>query len=422
MAGDEEPEISPPLRANRGFLIFTGVQTLSVAGDSFSAVALPLLVFHATGSVTQMGLVTALAGAAAIVAGVFAGAIADRLDRRRLLIACDAVRAVLYAVIPIVWLVSPQTWLIFVIVPLGAAIGMVFEVTYVTVVPALVAEGQVMKANSHLYGTYAVASLVGPALGGTVSALLGPAAAIGIDAATFAVSAAGLCLVRPRARATPAPAAAELGGARRGAFSDFLAGARFLWRHPVLRTLTVLLSVLTFVTYGMSDVLIYHLKHDLEQPDSAAGYVLAAATAGTLAAALLAPALRRSLGFGPLWIGCYALGGLAVAGIGLAASVPAVAVLATVFLFCTGAAGISSMSLRQEVTPDALLGRVTSAFWTVHSALGPLGAALLTWAASRHGVAAACLVAGLTCVVIAVVATLTPVRRPRPEGLGAETA
>ncbi|GII32238.1 MFS transporter [Planotetraspora mira] len=418
MAGDEGPEVPAPLRANRGFLIFLGVQTLSVAGDSFSAVALPLLVFHATGSVTQMGLVTALAGAAAILAGVFAGMLADRMDRRRLLIACDAVRAVLYAVIPVVWLFSPQIWLVFLVVPLGAAIGMVFQVTYVAVVPALVAEGQVMKANSHLYGTYAAASVVGPALGGTVSALLGPAAAIGIDAASFAVSAAGLCLVRPRVRAAPAEApAVEHGGALR----DFLAGARFLWRHPVLRALTALLSVLTFVTYGMSDVLIYYLKHDLGQPDSAAGYVLAAATAGTLAAALLAPALRRTIGFGPLWIGCYALCGVAVAGIGLAANVPAVAVLATVFLFCTGAAGISSMSLRQEVTPDALLGRVTSAFWTVHSALGPLGAAVLTWAAARHGVAAACLVAGLTCVAIAVGATLTPVRRPRPEGLGAET-
>ncbi|MEZ0072434.1 Na+/melibiose symporter-like transporter [Planotetraspora sp. GP83] len=244
-------------------------------------------------------------------------------------------------------------------------------------------------------------------VGDSFSAAFGPAAAIAIDAGSFAVSAIGLCFVRPRARVTPAAPAT--------AWRDFLVGARFLWRHPVLRALTVLLSFLTFVTYGLPDVLIYHLKHDLGQPDNVAGYVLAVATTGTVAAALLITPVRKTFGFGMAWIGSYALCGLAVFFLGLAPNVPMVAVLATAYLFSTGAAGISSMSLRQEVTPDHLLGRVTSAFWTVHSALGPLGAALLTWAASRYGVAAVCTVAGVGCLAIALSATATPVRRPRPE-------
>ncbi|GII57427.1 MFS transporter [Planotetraspora thailandica] len=415
---EDGAEPAVPLRGNRGFLIFLVVQTLSSAGDSFSLVALPLLVLHTTGSVTQMGLVTALAGAAAIVSGMFAGVLADRADRRRLLIACDALRAVLYAVVPLAWvLAGPQMWLIYLVVPLGAALGMVFQVTYVAVVPALVDESQIMTANSRLYGAYAVAGVAGPALAGTVSALTGPAGAIAVDAATFAVSAAGLCLVRLRTRASSPSVPVE---SRTSVVGGFLAGVRFLWRHPVLRALTVLLSVLTFVTHGMTDVVIYHLKHDLEQPDTAAGYVLAVATAGTLAAALLAPRVRRTLGFGVSWIGAWAVCGVAAGGIGLATSVPLVALLTSVYLFCTATAGISSMTLRQEVTPDALLGRVTSAFWTVHSALGPIGAAALTFAAGRWGVAVAAPAAGLVCVLIAVCATLTPVRSSRPEQLSGE--
>ena len=80
------------------------------------------------------------------------------------------------------------------------------------------------------------------------------------------------------------------------------------------------------------------------------------------------------------------------------------------------------MSLRQEVTPDHLLGRVTAAFWTIHFSLGPLGAALLTWAAGHFGVMAACLASGAACLVIGAAALATPIGhssrspvRPLPE-------
>ena len=72
----------------------------------------------------------------------------------------------------------------------------------------------------------------------------------------------------------------------------------------------------------------------------------------------------------------------------MSGSVPGVAGLAAVYLGCTSVAGICSMSLRQQVTPDHLLGRVTAAFWTIHFSLGPVGVALLTWAAGRFGVEA----------------------------------
>lgn len=414
MVRDAAGERPRPLWRNRNFTVFLGVQTLSVAGDSFSILAMPLLVLHATGSVVQMGLLTGLAGAASIFTGIFAGVLADRVNRRALLIACDVVRALVYVLVPLAWLFSPQVWLLYVVVPIGAALGMIFQVAYVTVVPGLVGEGQIMQANSRLYGTYSIASITGPVLAGLVSAMYGPSVAIAADAGSFAVSAAGLCFVRPRSRSAIAAGEAPPPIPRAG-WKDVLVGARFLWRHPALRSLTVLLSFLTFLTLGLNDLIIFHLKHDLGQPDSAAGYVLASAAVGSMAAAVFAGLARGFLGFGACWIGSYALCGVAISFIGLSANVPMVAVPATVFLFCRGIAGICSMSLRQEVTPDRLLGRVTSAFWTIHAALGPIGAALLTWGAARYGVAVVCLAAGITCLAIALCATLTPIRHPRPE-------
>jgi MFS family permease len=402
-----------PLRRDRNFLLFWVVQGLSFAGDSFTYVALPLLVLEATGSVLQMGLLTGTAGAAWLVVGVFAGVVVDRFDRRALMIIADVARAVLYGIVPLVWLFEPQVWVLYVVMPLGAAFGMLSQVAYVTAIPALVGKERVTEANGALAATFASAGIAGPLLAGVISGLLGPAAAIGVDAATFAVAAVGMAFVRLRS-------ARAASGAAGVPWRSFAVGARFLWRHPALRSLTLLLACVLFLTYGLTDVFIYYLKHDLGSSDGTVGYVLAIAALGTVAAGTTVAALRRRLGFGACWIGAYAIGGLAVAGVGRAGVVPVVAGLVALFVFCQGVAGTCSMSLRQEVTPDELLGRVTSAFWTIHFLPGPIGAALLTAAVAGFGVPAVTLVVGSLLVVVAAVGALTPVRVRHPEVAPAE--
>ena len=75
-----------------------------------------------------MALLTGAAGAAAVIAGIFAGILADRLDRWILMAACDLARMLLYGLIPLVWSVHPEVWLLYVILPLCAALGMIFQV------------------------------------------------------------------------------------------------------------------------------------------------------------------------------------------------------------------------------------------------------------------------------------------------------
>lgn len=386
-----------------GFRALLVAQTLSALGDSFSYVAIPLLVLHTTGSLTQMGVVTALGGAASLLAGPFAGVLADRFDRRRLLVLCDLARVALYASIPLAWLAGPRPWLLYAVLPLASAFATVFQVAHVTVVPSLVPADQITRANGRLFAASSTAYLVGPALAGLVAGRYGATAAIAFDAATFAVSAVALSFLRL------APVARPAAGERQGR-DTFLAGLRFLGGHPVLRTLTALLTVLTALTFGLTDVVIYHLKHGLGSSDRTVGYVLAAGITGTLLASVLVARLRRRLGFTATWVGAWALCGVAMAGIGLAASAPLVALAATGVLCCTGVAGIASMSLRQEVTPPHLLGRVTAAFWTVQKALAPLGAAALTGAAAAYGVPGTLAVAGALCSATALLGLLTPLR------------
>jgi predicted MFS family arabinose efflux permease len=404
---------SESLTRDRNFVVFWGTQTLSVLGDSFSMIAFPLLMLEATGSLVQMGLLTSVMAVGSLSMGLVGGAVVDRFDRRRLLIACDVARLLLFAAVPVCWAFEPQVWLLFVVAGVASVFGQLFQITYITAVPTIVGRERVAEANSRLQATASLASIGGPALAGLIAATAGVTAAIAIDAATFGVSALGLLAVR-LSRVAPV-SSVDRPGLGRDLRTGFVTGARFLWRHPVLRVLTISLTITTFVTYGLTDVIIYQVRHGLGESENVVGYVMAAAGAGTCLAAVLSARLRRTLGFGACWISAMTLCGLA--GVALALSRDAVVMGAAVFVFWFGLmlAAVCSMSLRQLVTPDALLGRVTAAFWTIHYSLAPLGAAVLTAAADRFGASGPLLAVAVIYLAVVSAAVFTPIRERNPE-------
>ncbi|MEU6868812.1 MFS transporter [Streptomyces sp. NPDC046876] len=406
---------------NRDFTVFWLGQALSVLGGSISYVALPLLVADATGSLVQMGLITVVIGVTGIGTGLFAGHVVDRADRRRLMIACDLGRAVLLGAVPFIWLAGPRMWVLYVLTALVTALKTFFDVAYVTAVANLVSTEQLAAANARLMGTFAIGTLCGPALAGLLTAWVGGDWALGVDGATFLVSAVSLCRVtfgrrEPAGAGGPAAQEGSRGGGVGRLREMFMVGFRFLWAHPLLRPLTVLLTLLTFVTMGATDLLLYRITVDLGRDATVAGSVVAVSGIGVVAAAAAATRLRRRFGFGVCWLGAVVLIGLAVAGIGLSRSIAVTAVLAAVFMFGTTLGGVCSMTMRQEVTPDPLLGRVTSAFWTVHNASGPVGAAVLTVLAARWGVPAVSVAGGVFCLLIVAAGLLTPLRRRHAPG------
>ncbi|MEU8191873.1 MFS transporter, partial [Micromonospora carbonacea] len=184
------PVAPAPHGRGRGFRALWAAQVLSVLGDSFSQLAVPLLVLDATGSIATAGLLTGASGVAAVVAGLFAGVVVDRFDRRALLVGADVARMLLLAAAPLVWWLAPTPpiWPLFVLLPLAAAIGMVFQVAAVTVVRGLVDGPELTRANGRLYAGTALAAVAGPALAGAVSGWWGPAGALAVDAASFGVS------------------------------------------------------------------------------------------------------------------------------------------------------------------------------------------------------------------------------------------
>ncbi|WP_172632469.1 MFS transporter [Dictyobacter arantiisoli] len=412
---------------NPHFNTFWFGQTLSVFGDSFASIAIPLLVLQATGSVALMGLVTAMNSAGQILAGFFAGVIADRVDRRKLMIVCDVVRMCLYGAIPLCWsLFGPQFWLIFLVVGLGSCLGLTFQVAYVTAIPNLVDGDQIVEANSRLQITYSIAFVLGPVLAGFIVGTFGASAAITGDAISFAVSAFSLLFIRLRAVAevTPLelikqetveqvtiPRPIER---RSTLWTDFVEGATFIWHNQVLKPMAFLLFILTLLTAGALDLFIFHIKADLGGNDTSVGLVFGLASIGGVVGGVVAPTLRKRLGFGPCWIGSLLLNAVALILIALAPNMVLCCLLAMLFTFSSTVSSVVSMSLRQEITPDSLLGRVTSVFWTVIGVPGPLGAALFTGLSTHVGTTSVLLLIGSLAFVTMLTGLFTPARQRFP--------
>lgn len=394
---------------NRDFRVFWAGQSLSFLGDAFSIVAIPLLVLEITGSLAQMGVVTALMGVGSLVAGIAAGPIVDRVDRRKLMIRCDLGRALVYGLVPVGWwLAGPQLWLVYAVTLIGSALAMLFGVAYITAVANLVDKEEIVDANGRLHASYALAFILGPLLAGLVSARFGPALAIGLDGITFLASAFSLSLLRLRR------AAAERPGAGVDRKEEFLAGIRFLVGSPLFRWLTILTGALAFASTGVTDLVIFHLKEDLGRSDQTVGLVFGIASVGAMLSGVLTPRLRRSFGFGVCLIGGFVLEGIALLLLGGSVSILLLATIWGFAAFGSSTRGIVTMTLRQELTPDHLLGRVTAAFWTVFSVPGPLGALVLTAFGERAGARTALLVVGVFILGIAGVAFFTPVRAFAP--------
>jgi hypothetical protein len=138
---------------------------------------------------------------------------------------------------------------------------------------------------------------------------------------------------------------------------------------------------------------------------------------GAALGGLVAAPLRRRLGFGVCFIGSSVLQAFAIAGMGLSRASAVAMGFTAVWSAGMSLRGVVTMSLRQQITPDHLLGRVTATFWTLGFASAPVGAALATWAAEHAGVRPVLVVTGALTLLVTGLVGFTPLRLARPESV-----
>ncbi len=379
----------------RGLWFSTGAANL---GDGIALFLLPLLAIAVAASDAEVALVTTAATLAWPLFGLHGGWIVDRVNRSVLLLVVNGTRGAMFAVVAFLQIRGELT------VPLILAAAVIYgicevlaDTTLTSLVPALVDIRQRDGANARIEATINFSNqLLGPPLAGLIAGIsLGLASTS--SAALYLLALAGLPFVASALRKRPRPP--------RGSVDRRLrTGLVYLWRHPLLRPITIFTGLMNLVWSAWGAVFVLYALGDNYLGLDAAGYglILAGMAVGGLAASVLVPALARRFRMPPLLFLDTITTILLVAPAALGANVWVTA--AGVVLAGAGSSiwRILVATIRQSHTPEPLLGRVYSASRVVSWGALPVGAALASVVVGLWGLTAVFAAASVVAVIVAI--------------------
>jgi predicted MFS family arabinose efflux permease len=356
------------------FWKFWAGQTISQLGSSFTFFALPLLVYKLTGSSVNLAVATAAYFLPYLLFGLVIGAWVDRVDRKRMMIAVDLGRAAVIATIPLLsYLDALSVEWIYAGAFATATLTIAFDSGQFAALPALVSTDDLVTANGRLQASYSAAMVVGPLLAGVLVAVVDLETVFLVDSASFVASAVSLGLVRTSFNTDEQPE-------RKHILRDVIEGLRYVLRHPVLRNISLMMALINFVSATTFTQLVLFASVELDASDTQIAVLFAAGAAGVVCLGLAAGPLRRRLSFS-----VAALGAMMVEGVlGIVFAFNNIYAVGLVLWAAMSGIGlffnINTTSLRQQIVPSHLLGRVVSIASVLAWSAIPLGALLGGWA------------------------------------------
>ena len=401
--GFDRVRLLAPL-AHRDYRLLAGGMSVSLLGDGLFLVALAWQVYALSNAPTALGAVGIAMTVPTIACLLIGGAVSDRFDRRRVMLGADTVRGLLLALLAGLSVAGGLTLaeLIGVAVVYGAATAF-FDPASDAIVPQLLPDDLLAQANSldQLIRPVAL-RLAGPALGGLVVGVLGAGWGFGVDAATFAVSAATLMTMSPVRRATE-------DGEARSVVREIATGLGYVRSHAWLWATLVSAAVAYLLFMGPTEVLLpFLVKNRLHAGAADLGLIFGAGGLGSLACALVVGQLgvpRRTMTF--IYV-VWTAATLAVAGYGLAGGLWGLMLASVAFNTLETAGTIAWVTAKQRHVPAALLGRVSSLDWLISIGLLPLSYALTGPVSSAVGLRATLVGAGLLGAAVTFAPILLP--------------
>lgn len=382
---------SPIRAASTGvFWRYWSATSVSGAGTAVTLVALPLVAVSVLKvSAFQVTLLAAAGQVGWLVLGLPAGVIARRFPLRALQVTMDCLRMAAIGSIPVVWWLGhlAYAYLLLVALIVGCA-TVIFDVSVLTFLPAIIDKEQLNARNSLISGTLAVNQTGGPTIGGLLVQAVGPVGALVADAVSYLLSAAILRTV-PEHR-TDAPAGPRVRGLIR-------AGWLFVVRHPVIFPSMIWAAATNFIAGALIALTPLYLVREAHVSAAVVGIVIATDGVGALFGSLIATKLASALGSARALLLASAVGGL------LALMMPLTTRLTDVYFFAIGNIGFAAGTVigsivtrthRQTATPPDMLSRVMATVRFVSWSAAPLGAAacglLATFAGLRVTLWAVC--------------------------------
>jgi MFS family permease len=369
---------------DRDFLSLWGAATVSQLGSQVTLIALPLVaVLVLDASAFQVALLTAFDFLPFLLFGLPAGVWIDRLARRPVMVATDLGRALVLVTIPLAYAADALTLAQLYVV--GFVVGVLtvfFELAATSYLPSLVERERLIDANSKLEVSRSGVFIVGPGLGGALVEALTAPVAIVADAISFLGSGLLVLAIRTRERWVQAREP------RRGLRAELVEGLRYVLSHRYLWPIALCTATLNLFWNAAFAVYFVFLARELELEPALIGLVFALGNVGWLGGALLAGGVSSRLGVGWTLAASAFLFGPSAALIALApesAPLPFLIAAQALGSFAGVLYNITSVTLRQSVTPEALQGRTVGAIRTVVWGVTPLGALLGGVLASLFG-------------------------------------
>ncbi len=371
----QDARAARPLWRSRDFLLLWSGQSISTLGTGVSRFALPLLVLALSHSPALAGLVAAARQAPYLLFSLPAGALIDRWDRKRVMIRCDVARWLALGSVPLAFALGHLTLAqVFLVAFVEGTAYVLFSLAQISALPQVVAPAQLSRAYSLDNANEFVGDLLGPALGAFIIGLaplieMGTMLAYLTDTVSYLISALSLRFIRVSFQQ-------ERSKNRRSLRAEIAEGLRFLWGQRRLRVMVLLTATVNFLQSSITLAVIVLGRGELHLSVQALGLILSAGGVGGVLGALLAPWLRARLRFGQIIIGTVMLWAAAVLALAVAPSGAWLVVGVGLTSLLWPAYGVTLVSYRLELTPDALQGRVNSAFRFLSYGAEPLGAAL----------------------------------------------
>lgn len=354
-------------------------QTLSLIGSQVTLLAIPITAAVTLGATSpQMGFLSALGSAPALIFGLFAGVWVDHHKRRMVLIGSDLGRALVLSIIPLSAILGTlKVEVLYLVGFLAGTMGLFFNVAYRSYLPGLVGRDKLVKANSRLELSNSVAEIIGPGLAGGLVQIIGAPIAIAVDAFSFLISAISIGMIRaPEPDPSPARINTHL-------WTEMIEGWHHVFSEGRLRALASCITSLSFFNAIFESVQILYLTRQLGLSAAWLGIIFASGSVGFLLGAIVTDKVDRRIGLGrSLLLGVLLTGGsdlfFPVAGrIHTQWLVIGLLILAQLF-FGIGLTmfQIGQVSLRQSLTPNQLQGRMNATLSMLSWGIAPLGALL----------------------------------------------
>jgi MFS family permease len=390
-----------PSRLGHAFGRLWGAAAVSTVGDGMTQTAVPLLAATLTRDPVSISLVNGVSFLPWVVVGLLSGALVDRWDRRRTMWTVDLIRAVVIAGLAAAVLAGVASIpLLCAAVFLMGCGQTLFDSAAQAAIPAVVSRdpARLHRANGRMIATQTVGqSFIGPPVGGVLFPL-----AHWVPFATDAVSflSSSALVGSLRGRFEPEAETQE----RRSVRADIAEGVRWLRRHRLLRTMAVTAFMLNFAGAVAFGLLVLFAQDRLGLGSVGFGLLLTAEAVGALFGSLVAGRVSRRLGHTRTMVTAMLVQAAAVAGFGTTRLIPVAVVTLAVQAGAVGVWNVLGQSLRQELTPSRLMGRVVTSFRMIGLGGIPLGALCGGFLARAYGLTAGYLLAAGVGVLAAVIA------------------